>query len=166
MLCDDRIVWSQLVRLFKFNSGFFVVTQFKIDPTQTIGDIAHIGFEGHCFLDQFKSLIEMDTPIRIGIAQVVEGIRVIGIQSEDLLHLDNHFLKVSHLIVDRAQLKKEIHILLVFFKPHLQRGQSFLQLVLFLEKVCKDKIEISFLRFSLNRFLHNANRLFRFVLFF
>ena len=107
----------------------------------------------------------MDLLFRVGVTQIVKGIGVIGIKPQDLLHLRDHLLKVSHFIVECTKLIMEIDIFPVLGQAFLESFEGPRQLLLFFEEGGENEREVHLFRFGLNRFLHDLNGLSHLFLF-
>jgi hypothetical protein len=143
--------------LFQPNEGLVVLASFKVDPSQAIGDIPITRFDFQCSLNQGFGFIQVNSQIRISIAQIVHGFGIVGCQVQHRFDCGYGILFVAHFVINNAQSKMKPGILIISSQSLQQDFQGLIITLQLFKKRPQIKIIVAIIRFMYQGILNNAN---------
>src|SRR5277367_1271732 len=120
MLGDGRIAAGQVDGFLQLLDRFFVVALLIINPAEAVDVKSVFGLDIERALDQLFRLDQVGALLGVTVAEVVQRLRVGGIQLDRLLHLDHALVALLVLIERGAEGEVELVILRVG-RDHLAR---------------------------------------------
>src|SRR5277367_5836752 len=120
MLGDRGIAPRQVDRLLQLFDGFFVVALLIVNPSQAVHVKSVFGLDIERALDQLFRLDQVGALFGVTVAEVVQRLRVSGIQLDRLLHLD-HALVALLVLIERGAEREVVLVILGVGRDHLAR---------------------------------------------
>src|SRR5215475_2151832 len=97
VVLHDGVVWDRSNRPFEFIERLLIPPLFEVGPAQTIDKIAVVGLDGYGTLNRIDRFVDSQTTLRIHVAQVIQGTRMLGLEADGTLHLLHGGLEITEL---------------------------------------------------------------------
>src|SRR5271170_4127628 len=120
MLGDGGIAAGQVDGFLQLLDGFFVIALLIVNPAEAVDVKSVFGLDIERALDQLFRLDQVGALLGVTVAEVVQRLRVGGIQLDRLLHLGHAFVALLVLIERRAEREVEL-VALGIGRHHLAR---------------------------------------------
>jgi hypothetical protein len=111
MVVEDRVVGHQPDRALEFAHRVLVALQPVIGPAERIHDVAVGGPEFDRALDEVEPLLEVHVHVDPGIAEIVQHLRVVGIELQRLLEVRLGALPFLQPLMGDAALVEDVPVL-------------------------------------------------------
>src|SRR5271156_2954728 len=164
MLGDGGIAAGQVDGFLQLLDGFFVVALMIVNQAEAVDVKSVFGLDIERALDQLFGLDQVGALLGVTVAEVVQRLRVGGIQLDRLLHLD-HTLVALLVLIERGAEREVVLVILGVGRDHLAReGNRRRVVLLFLVNADHEADDFRVVGLLGERVLQRAQRLVVFVL--
>src|SRR5262250_240146 len=154
---DDRIFLGEADRALQLGHRLGIVPLLVVRPAKAIDEVAVLRIEVEGALDELHRLREVLAALRVHVADVVVGLRVLWIEDKDATEGGHGVVEATLLLVNHARLEDQVLVLVVEGQALLEGCQGLV--VLLSPKVGGAEVEekLGTLRLEVDRLLEKAN---------
>src|SRR5262249_26413471 len=155
---ENRIVLGEIDGALQLAESVRIPALLIVGPAQAVDEVPVLGLDGQRLLDHVDGLGEIDALLRVHVADVVVGLRVLGVDLEDAAERAHGVVEFLLLLVDHAELEVEILLLLVERQALLQDRDGAIVLRGALKRRAEIQEQLGPLGLEIDRLLEHLDR--------